>query len=919
MRLKLNTALWIIFLHVLSFNIFSINIDEYPGSSDKNLDTENTYNNVVYVRSGNSICTGSLINSRTVITAAHCLKSGSPVEVLFGADAEDPDLIIKATSFIANPEDNRYASFQGASYDVALISLETPVYSIAPLKLSTGTGSLNENVTIVGYGLHGSGLNPDQAFDGKKRLATNNLEIISKEEDLLGVSTESITEDKIILGYYFDNLSGESTEGSISLGDSGSPLLVLKENVLEILGIASWVRTDIINLNRGFGASAGYASIDENAVWIDKNNPLKNVSTIVDGNWEFLDTWNSDYIPNNFYNVKSGNVFNSTSARYYEIEVSNTISLSTEIELDRFQILVKEGKLNLLKDSSLKILDKAIVKLGSIGNKGTLTANSMSINAGTLSGTGSVNISNSLVLNSGNVIADGTLTANSMSINAGTLSGTGSVNISNSLVLNSGNVIADGTLTANSMSINAGTLSGTGSLTFKTPLTITKGTISPGNVSTPISTLNIVGDVFLHEDAYLEMSTRNDSSDYLKILGNLTIQGSLYLQPIKASERYSGNTSQILVQASNLSGTINNFYIDNDNIFGRLVHKIEYKDNSILWSLQNPVYEQIAISKLGKSIGKHIDSFSTQASKNFQTILNDLNYIDSNTQVSKSLEDLLPSFNSAEKIRLHDILSTNSIEHKGLFVERKNINANSKSSIQEGDLKLLTYNYKSLSSSVAKINGTYALGSSQENLKSDAYSMKYIKSLPNIKLSLGYSILKNKSLFQGNYTPNLTAYSRRMLSASDSKSFNFNILSTKEISDNKIKYGLRGSRGVLYTEASEEVLNEIKINSLMDKISFSTLKPFIGLERTKETKIGKFIFNGEISHRQFFIDDENVSFKLDKGDGFLQGANKLKINKAIHYSLGVVYISKSNIYLKAEIEKLDGFSTQSFSFGVLLN
>ena len=469
------------------------------------------------------------------------------------------------------------------------------------------------------------------------------------------------------------------------------------------------------------------------------------------------------------------------------------------------------------------------------------------------------------------------------------------------------------------MSINAGTLSGTGSLTFKTPLTITKGTISPGNVSTPISTLNIVGDVFLHEDAYLEMSTRNDSSDYLKILGNLTIQGSLYLQPIKASERYSGNTSQILVQASNLSGTINNFYIDNDNIFGRLVHKIEYKDNSILWSLQNPVYEQIAISKLGKSIGKYIDSFSTQASNNFQTILNDLNYIDSNTQVSKSLEDLLPSFNSAEKIRLHDILSTNSIERNGLFVERKNINANSKSSIQEGDLKLLTYNYKSLSSSVAKINGTYALGSSQENLKSDAYSMKYIKSLPNIKLSLGYSILKNKSLFQGNYTPNLTAYSRRMLSASDSKSFNFNILSTKEISDNKIKYGLRGSRGVLYTEASEEVLNEIKINSLMDKISFSTLKPFIGLERTKKTKIGKFIFNGELSHRQFFIDDENVSFKLDKGDGFLQGANKLKINKAIHYSLGVVYISKSNIYLKAEIEKLDGFSTQSFSFGVLLN
>ena len=236
-------------LNFLFLNIYSINIDD--NNSIPFVDEDNIYQGVVYIKSGNTICSGTLINSRTVITAAHCLEEGASATVYFGKDINNPVLEIKSTSTVINPEEKRYANFQGASYDVALISLETPVYEINSYNLSKNIPALQTDVFIAGYGLHGTGLNPDQAFDKKRRVATNNLEITSNEEDVIGTSTSSSSEDKIILGYTFDDLAGISSEGAISLGDSGGPLLIKKGTEYELIGVAYWIADDPINLNNG--------------------------------------------------------------------------------------------------------------------------------------------------------------------------------------------------------------------------------------------------------------------------------------------------------------------------------------------------------------------------------------------------------------------------------------------------------------------------------------------------------------------------------------------------------------------------------------------------------------------------------------------------------------------------------------------
>ena len=146
-----NIILFLSIFFIYSGNIHAINLDD--GRIDP-FDGIEDFNGVVYVKVGNAVCSGAVINNRTILTAAHCLIEGEIAEIFVGNEINDDSVKIETTSFIRLPEDRRYALFNGASYDLALISLKEPLQNITPLSLNLTLPALNSEVFISGFGLH---------------------------------------------------------------------------------------------------------------------------------------------------------------------------------------------------------------------------------------------------------------------------------------------------------------------------------------------------------------------------------------------------------------------------------------------------------------------------------------------------------------------------------------------------------------------------------------------------------------------------------------------------------------------------------------------------------------------------------------------------------------------------------------------
>lgn len=161
-----------------------------------------TWTQVVRIRSGESVCTASLVGKRVLLTAAHCVEEGQESSFSYH------DVVYKGVG-------HRSKLYPNKDHDLAVIILDQEV-PLDPLSIG-GVARVGKEVTILGYGCTkpgGGGGN-----DGILRIGTSQIRGYSN----------------------YDVVSSNKPKGAaLCYGDSGGPLLIaVNKKGLMLLGVNS--------------------------------------------------------------------------------------------------------------------------------------------------------------------------------------------------------------------------------------------------------------------------------------------------------------------------------------------------------------------------------------------------------------------------------------------------------------------------------------------------------------------------------------------------------------------------------------------------------------------------------------------------------------------------------------------------------